>query len=52
MPYKLADPANGGAPFFQHGGEYVPRVNHVWPDFELDVDPGGTGGFGALEVVV
>ena len=52
MLHKLADSQDRGASFLEHRGEDVPRVNHVGPHLELDVDTRRSCGFGALKVVI
>jgi hypothetical protein len=40
IPYELANSLDRAAPLFEHRSKDVPRVNHVWPYLELDLDPG------------
>ena len=50
--HKLANSLDRPAPFLEHRGKHMPRVNHVRPHFELDVDTGRAGRFRTTKVVI
>ena len=50
--HKISDSRDGSASLFEHRGEDVPRVNHVGPHLEGDVDPRGPGTLRNAEAVI
>jgi hypothetical protein len=52
LAHKEADPIDRAASLLEHRGEDVPRVNHVGPHLQRDVDTGRSGALGDAKAVI